>query len=335
MKAVVLVGGFGTRLRPLTYTTPKPMLPVGHRSILELVLANLARGGVTEAVLSLGFKPDAFQSAYPDGTCAGVGLRYAVEDEPLDTAGAVRFAATEAGFHREAFVAVNGDVLTDLDVGALVAFHRDRGAEATIHLTPVDDPSAFGVVPTDNRGQVTAFIEKPPKGQAPTHLVNAGTYVLEPSVLSRIPAAGPTSIERQTFPAIVADGALYALPTDDYWLDAGRPDQYLQANLDMLDGVRRTVRAEALGSGAVVAPSAVVRRSVIGAGARVDAGATVSRSVLLPGAVVGEGSSVTGSILGRDVFVGPAATVSDAVFGDGERIDPAAVLDGVRVPEPR
>ena len=185
MKAVVLVGGEGTRLRPLTLTTPKQMLPVVGVPMLERVLGHLARHGVDEAVLSLGYLPDAFLEAYPDGRAAGVSLAYAVEPEPLDTAGAIRFAATSAGVD-DTFVVVNGDVLTDLDLTGLVAFHRRAGAQGTIALHPVADPSAFGVVPTDADGRVTAFVEKPPRGEAPTNQINAGTYVLEPSVLKRI-----------------------------------------------------------------------------------------------------------------------------------------------------
>jgi mannose-1-phosphate guanylyltransferase len=336
MRAVVLVGGFGTRLRPLTYTTPKPLLPVGHRPILEHVLANLARGGVTEAVLSLGFKPDAFRVAYPDDTCAGVRLRYAVEDEPLDTAGAIRFAAHDAGVGDETILAVNGDVLTDLDIGALVDFHRATGAEGTIHLTPVEDPSAFGVVPTDDRGRVTAFIEKPPRDSAPTNMINAGTYLLEPAVLARIAPVGRVSIERETFPAMVTDGVLYALATDDYWLDAGRPDQYLQANLDLLDGRRRRVAPlEPVAAGATVASSAAIARAVIGARSRIGPDARVTDSVLLDGVDVGAGAVVERSVLGAGVHVGGHAVVVDAVVGDNERIEAGAALDGVRVPAPQ
>jgi mannose-1-phosphate guanylyltransferase len=335
MRAVVLVGGFGTRLRPLTYTTPKPLLPVGHHTILEHVLTNLARGGVTEAVLSLGFKPDDFRAAYPDGTCAGVRLQYAVESEPLDTAGAIRFAAVTAGFTDETIVALNGDVLTDLDVGALVAFHRQHGAEGTLHLIRVEDPSAFGVVPTGADGRVEAFIEKPPRESAPSDQINAGTYVLEPSVLARIPEGRRVSIERETFPAMVADGTLFAYVTDDYWLDTGRPDQYLQANLDLLDGARLSAPIEPFGAGATVAAGASVGRSVIGAGCRVDGDAIVTTSVLLPGASVAAGAVVTGSILGRGVVVGEGSRLNDVVIGDGERVLDGTVLDGVRVPEPQ
>jgi mannose-1-phosphate guanylyltransferase len=335
MRAVVLVGGLGTRLRPLTLTTPKPLLPVAHRPIVEHVLANLARGGVTEAVLSLGFRPDAFVSAYPGGECAGVHLHYAVEDEPLDTAGAIRFAAMLAGYASETVVVVNGDVLTDLDIDTLVARHASTGAEATIHLTPVDDPSAFGVVPTDGDGRVLAFIEKPPAGEAPTNLVNAGTYVLEPDVLERIPADRPVSVERATFPAMVAEGRLFAVATDDYWLDAGRPDEYLRANLDLIAGVRAIPAPEGVGPGAEVAADAEVTRAVVGAGSRVGAGATVRESVLLPGVVVEAGAVVERSILGAGVVVGAGAVLTGAVVGDGQRIGPATRLQrGQRVPEP-
>ncbi len=206
MRAVVLVGGFGTRLRPLTAHTPKQMLPIVDRPMIERVVARLADHGVTDAVLSLGYRPDAFLEAYPDDTCAGVALHYAVEPEPLDTAGAIRFAALDGGIE-DTFVVVNGDVLTDLDVGALWAFHQRTGAEGTIALTPVDDPSRYGVVPIDDDGRVEAFVEKPPPGTAPTNWINAGTYVLEPSVLDRIPAGRRVSIERATFPEMVADGS--------------------------------------------------------------------------------------------------------------------------------
>jgi mannose-1-phosphate guanylyltransferase len=333
MRAVVLVGGFGTRLRPLTFTTPKPLLPVGHVPIVELVVGNLGRAGVTEAVLALGFKPDGFKAAYPDGTCAGVRLQYAVEPEPLDTAGAIRFAALHAGID-ETFIVVNGDVLTDLDVSSLMAFHRSHGAEATIHLTPVDDPSAFGVVPTDEGGRVLAFIEKPTREEAPTNLINAGTYVLEPSVLDRIPDGRKVSIERETFPAIVTGGGLYAMATNDYWLDSGRPELYLQANFDVLDGRRRHDRCEALGPGASAAPGARVEHSVVGAGGVVVDGAEVIDSVLLPDVVVGTGARVRNSAVGNGCVIGAGAVVEDAVLGDGVEVEAGARLIGVRVPDP-
>jgi mannose-1-phosphate guanylyltransferase len=332
MRAVVLVGGFGTRLRPLTNTTPKPLLPVGHRPILAWVLDNLARAGITEAVLSLGFRPDAFTAEYPDGRCGGVRLVYAVEPEPLDTAGAIRFAADHAGID-DTFVVVNGDVLTDLDIDSLIRFHREHRAEGTIHLTPVADPSAFGVVPTDAGGCVLAFIEKPAPNESPTNLINGGTYVLEPSVLERIPLGDRVSIERSTFPAMVTDRALYAMATTDYWLDAGQPQQYLDANLDLLDG-RRAVTIVAVAPDAVVDPDATVEHSVIGTGARVGRGACVRDSLLLPGASVGDDATVTRSLLGRNSVIGAGASLAASVIGDAAVIAPGCRLVDARLPAP-
>jgi mannose-1-phosphate guanylyltransferase len=336
VRAVVLVGGFGTRLRPLTLATPKQMLPVGGRPMIEGVLEHLRSHGVDEVVLSLGYKPDAFLEAYPDATCAGVRLVYAVEPEPLDTAGAIAFAARHAGIE-ERFIVVNGDVLTDLDVTALVAFHDAAGAEGTIALTKVEDPSQFGVVPTDEHGRVEAFVEKPPRDEAPTDLINAGYYVLEASVLDRIPAGRKVNIERETFPAMVADGRLFARPDGAYWLDVGTPERFLQASLDLLGGVRAGGPESGLlvGEGAEVEEGAVVRRSVLGDGARVAAGATVEDSVLLPGAVVEAGATVRGSVLGAGAVAAEGSTVTDlTVLGDGVRTEPGATLAGVRVPDP-
>ena len=320
---MVLVGGEGTRLRPLTLTTPKQMLPVGGRPMIERVLEHLAGHGVDEAVLSLGYRPDAFIDAYPDGTCAGVRLTYAVEEAPLDTAGAIRFAALHAEVE-ETFVVVNGDVLTGLDVSALVDFHNDREAEATIALTPVDDPSAFGVVPTDEYGRVVAFIEKPPPGEAPTNLINAGTYVLEPSVLARIPGGRRVSIERETFPALVRDGRLYAWASDADWVDAGTPATFLAANLRYANGAVRTVD---------VAAGAVVTNSILGAGVTVAEGATIDGSVCFAGAAVGPGAVIRCSIVGREARIEAGASVTDlSVVGDEAVVPAGARLSAARLP---
>jgi mannose-1-phosphate guanylyltransferase len=334
VRAVVLVGGFGTRLRPLTLSTPKQLLPIVDRPMLDWVLANLARHGIDEAVLSLGYRPDAFRAAYPDGCCAGVRLTYAVEPEPLDTAGAIRFAAGEAGV-RERFVVLNGDVLTDLDLGALLADHEASGAEGTIALHRVEDPSAFGVVPTDEAGRVLAFVEKPPRDEAPTDLINAGTYVLEPSVLDRIPAGRRVSIERETFPAMVADGTLHARADGGcYWIDTGTPALYLQAMLDLIDG-RRPERPAPVSPAARVDPQARLDRAVVMAGASVAAGAEVRRSAVLPGGQVGAGAVVVDSIVGPGASVGEGASLrGGTVLGDGVAVAPGEVLDGERRPEP-
>jgi mannose-1-phosphate guanylyltransferase len=357
VRAVVLLGGEGTRLRPLTYHTPKPLLPVAGRTMIERVLDHLAAHGVREATLSLGYRPDAFYRAFPGARAGEVRLSYAVDPHPLDTAGAVRFAALSSGID-ERFVVVNGDVLSDLDLSALVAFHRDRGAEATIALTAVPDPSAFGVVATDERGAVRAFVEKPPPGAAPTNLVNAGTYVLEPSVLERIPAGRRVSIERETFPALSAEGRLYAAPSDAYWVDTGTPADLLRAGRDLLDGRRpgpsvpgsrlvapfvhavgeqvcrgRVEPPSLLGDGAVVEGSALVRASVLCDGAAVGERASVAGSLLLPGARVGPGAQVSDSILGWDSTVGEGTVISAfSVLGQGVEVPPGAELHGARVP---
>jgi mannose-1-phosphate guanylyltransferase len=332
MRAIVLVGGFGTRLRPLTLDVPKQMLPVVHVTMLERVVAGLARYGVDEAVLALGYRPDVFASAYPDARCAGVLLHYAVEPEPLDTAGAIRFAALDAGVD-DTFVVVNGDVINDFDLRSLLELHRRTGAEGTIHLTPVDDPSRYGVVPTADDGRVLGFIEKPPRDEAPSKWINAGTYVLEPSVLDRIPGGRKVSVERETFPAMVEDGTLYAVKDPCYWVDAGTPETYLEVQLDLIDG-RRGAPEQGIHPTAVVDASAVVTRSVIGPGARVGAGAVVVDSAVLAGAVIGPGARVDGSIVGGSSVVGPGAKlVNLTVVGQNQNIPADTVLDGARVPE--
>jgi mannose-1-phosphate guanylyltransferase len=331
MRAVVLVGGFGTRLRPLTNSIPKPMLPVGHEPMIARLIARLGRGGVTEVVLALGFKPEPFVEAFPDGRCGDVALRYAVEPEPLDTAGAIRFAADEVGLD-DTFVVANGDVMTDLDVGALVRSHRSRGAEATIHLIAVDDPSAFGVVAVRDDGTIEAFVEKPESGSEPSDLINAGTYVFEPSVLDRIEPGRPSSVERDVFPAIAADGRLYGFATDDYWIDAGRPDLYRAANLDLLGERRRLDRCEPVAQSARVDVAARIENSIIGERATVGDGARVIDSVLLPGAVVETRADVVRSLVMG--VVGRGASVRDAMVGADAIVPAGTSLERASVPAP-
>lgn len=332
MRAVVLVGGFGTRLRPLTNSVPKPLLPVGHVPIIERLIANLVRGGVTDVTLAIGFKPEPFLAAFPDGRCAGATLTYAVEPEPLDTAGAIRFAAIHTGID-STFVVANGDVLTDLDIAALVAFHRSRKAEVTMHLTPVQDPSAFGVVDRDDNGLVSRFIEKPPPGFAPSNLINAGTYVFERSVIDRIPDGRKVSVEREIFPAVVADRGLWALPTRDYWIDAGQPDLYLQANLDVISRRRAAPNwADGVAPDAVLGDDVMLTDSVVARGAVVGDGASVARSVLLDGAFVGAGATVSNSVvMGR---IGAGALVTNCVLGADAVIEDGESRCDERIPAP-
>ena len=331
MKAVILVGGVGSRLRPLTLTRPKQMLPILHRPKIEHVVDHLAQYGIEEAVLSMGYRPDAFTEAWPDGVCGGVKLHYAVEPEPLDTAGAIHFSARDAGI-TDRFLVVNGDVLTDLDIAELIAFHDARGAEGTIALHRVVDPSAFGVVPTDDAGRVLAFVEKPPAGEAPTDLINAGTYVLEASALDRIPEGRKVSIERETFPAMVKDRSLFALPAVAYWIDAGTPAQYLQAQIDLVDGLRGA-QSEGISPAASISPEATVERSVIGSGVDVGAQAVVRCSIVMPDAFIGEGARLTETIIGANARVEAGAVLDGyTVLGDGVRAEAGERLHGVRRP---
>ena len=336
MQAVILVGGEGTRLRPLTLSAPKQMLPIMGVAMLEGVLGQLALHGVDEAVLSLGYLPDRFLEAYPDGQCAGVRLRYAVEPAPLDTAGAVRFALEELDL-QGTFIVVNGDVLTDLDVTALVAFHKSHGAEGTIALHPVDDPSRFGVVPTDADGRVVAFVEKPLQHEAPTNLINAGTYVLEPRFAERLVLGERVSLERVTFPDMVADRSLFAVADDHYWLDTGTPEAFLQAHHDILSGRRSPAfvthpitDGNYLVPGSIVEVGAKLSGTVVDERCRVASGALVEDSVLLPGAVIEEAATVIGSIIGPDAVVGAGAVVRPTtVLGAAARVAAhSEVIDG-------
>jgi NDP-sugar pyrophosphorylase family protein len=357
VRAVVLVGGEGTRLRPLTLDVPKQMLPIAEVPMIERVLAHLAAHGVTQAVLALGYRSGAFLDGLPGARSMGLQIVPAVEPEPLGTAGAIRFAAEAAGID-ETFLVVNGDVLTDLDVTALVRFHRARRSEGTLALTSVDDPSGFGLVSVDGDGRVTDFVEKPTTATPGPGLVNAGTYVLEASVLHRIPPGRPVSIEREVFPGMVAERGLFALASAAYTADTGTPERYLQAHLDLLSGRRPgppapravnrgdgvwtigtavidgDVRPPALvGTAAFVQAGAQVEWSVVGAGARVHERARICESVLLPGAVVRADAVVEGSVVGDQAVIGEGASVSGlAVVGPGVTVAPDERVEGVHVP---
>ena len=334
MKSIILVGGEGTRMRPLTYETPKQMLPLVGVPMIECVFTTLAEHGITDAVLSLGYLPDRFIEAYPNGIVAGVNVSYAVEPEPLDTAGAIRFAARFANFD-DTFLVLNGDVLTDLDITRLVAFHHDHDAEATIALHEVDDPSRFGVVPTTSEGRVIAFVEKPPKDKAPTNLINAGTYVFEPSVLERIAPSRRVSVERDTFPDLAAAGTLFAMPDDAYWLDTGTPQAFLQANVDLMmgkiggHGARGVVDGSWREPSAMIDASAHLVNSVVDRQCVVEADVVLEHAVLLPGAVVEHGAVVRSSIVGPRAVIGSSSTLeATCVVGANVRVAPHSRLSG-------
>jgi mannose-1-phosphate guanylyltransferase len=326
VKALLIAGGFGTRLRPLTLTRPKHLLPIANRPHLHHVFDLLQRHGIDEVVLLTSYLTHTFDASVDEARRRGMRVQVTHEDEPLGTAGALKNAEELIG--GETFFAFNGDVLTDMDLGTILQFHREREAQGTIVLTPVEDPSAYGVVPTEADGRVVGFIEKPPREEAPTNLINAGVYVLEPEVLGRIPKDEEWSVERGLFPELVADGErLFATPTDAYWMDIGTPAKYLQANLDAIAGRFVTDAVPSPGDGvSVVAPDASidgaqVSSSCIGGGCALEPGVAVSRSVLLPGVIVEAGASVNGSVLGEGVKVLSGARIDGVTAADDEVLD--------------
>jgi len=324
MQAIVLVGGEGTRLRPLTEDVPKPALTLVDRPFLAYMVEWLAGHGVEEVVLACGFLPDVLRQALGGEEHAGTRLTYVVEPERRGTAGAIRFAAEALdGRLGDRFLALNGDVLTDLDLSALLRAHEERRARATIALYPVEDSAAFGLVRTAADGAVEEFTEK--TGEQVPGEVNAGAYVLERSVLDLIPPGREVSIEREVFPRLVGDG-LSALCLGGYWMDIGTPERYLQASWDILEGrvesqVRPTAPGLYVAAGAEVSREAAVGpRAVVSATCTLAAGAELRESVLLEGCTVGEGATVRGSILAPGVTVEAGATLADAVVGRDERV---------------
>jgi mannose-1-phosphate guanylyltransferase len=325
VQAIVLVGGEGTRLRPLTSDVPKPAVTLVDRPFLAYAIEWLAAHGVTEIVLACGFLPDVLREALGDEERhAGVTITYVAEPEPLGTAGAIRFAAQALGERlEERFLALNGDVLADLDLSALIRTHEEHGAAATIGLHPVEDSAAYGLVRCDDEGTVLEFLEK--TGEAVPGEINAGAYVLERSVLDLIPPGRAVSIEREVFPRLVGSG-LCGMLLPGYWMDIGTPERYLQASWDILED-RVATEVEATSPGCLVAAGAQVdaaarlgERAVVSAGCRIEADAEVSESVLLDGCSVGAGARVERSILAPGATVDPGAELVDAVVGRGERV---------------
>ncbi|MEX0973069.1 MAG: NDP-sugar synthase [Solirubrobacterales bacterium] len=323
MQAIVLVGGEGTRLRPLTNSVPKPALSLVDRPFLAYMIEWLAGHGVSEVVLACGFLPDVLREALAgEEERAGVRIRFVTEPEPLGTAGAIRFAADSLGDDLdESFLALNGDVLTDLDLAALLRGHREAGARATIGLHPVEDSAAFGLVHSGEGGEVLEFLEK--TGERKPGEVNAGMYVLERSLLDLIPAGEKVSIERDVFPRLAGEG-LHGVLLDGYWVDIGTPRRYLQASWDILEG-RVATRVEPTGHGVLVDPGAEVSeaaklgpRAVVGPDCRVAGGAEVRGSVLLDGCTVGENARVLDSILASGTEIVAGAKVAGAIAAEGE-----------------
>jgi mannose-1-phosphate guanylyltransferase len=354
MQAVILVGGEGTRLRPLTSTVPKPVVPLVDRPFIAYMLEWLKRHGVEDVVLSCGFLATSVRNVLGDGSGYGLRLRYVEEPEPRGTAGALKFAESLLD---ERFLMLNGDVLSDLDLSAQLEQHERTGARGTLALVPVPDPTGYGLVSLDEDGSVREFVEKPSADAVvDTNLISAGAYVLERSVLELIPSERNVSIEREVWPELVGAG-LYGFAADAYWLDIGTPARYLQGTFDIIEGNVQTAVMERLGdtymavdpdvqaAGRIVPPAVVDRGCKIAAGAHVGslvvlgpgvsvgAGASIERSVVLHGSEIGPGCTVRGSIVGAGARIGEGTEISGgAVLGEGVTVGADNILRaGVKV----
>lgn len=342
MQAVILVGGQATRLRPLTINTPKAIVPVLNRPFLEYVIRNLSRHGVKEIVLAQHHLAGPIEEHLGDGTRFGVRIIYVIEDSPRGTAGA--FKNVER-YITGTFLGMNGDIFNDLDITAMVGFHRERNATATIALTPVEDPTAYGLIETDATGRVQRFLEKPDPGEITTNMINAGTYVLEPEVLGQIPPEVQVSIERETFPLLVSSGRpVYAFPSSGYWMDMGTPEKYLQLHRDLLDGKSTwytpgTDAEVLIGEGCRVDPAAEIAGPVvIGDNCTIGPQVKITGPVVIDaGCTIGEGSVIEDSVFWYDVRLGSrvklksSAVADNCTLNDGSIIESGVLGDHVTV----
>jgi mannose-1-phosphate guanylyltransferase len=335
VQAVILVGGEGTRLRPLTSRQPKPVITLVDRPFLVYMLEWLRGHGVDDVILSCGFEPTKVREALGDGSSLGLRLRYVVEPEPRGTAGALKYAEELLG---DRFLMLNGDVLTDVDISAQLALHEQTGAVGTLGLVPVPDPSAYGLVLLQDDGAVRGFLEKPGPAElvgVDRYLISAGIYVLERSVLDLIPPDRNVSIEREIWPRLVGHG-LYGAPAESaYWMDIGTPERYLQGTFDILEGNVRTAVLDRLGSGFLaVAQDAlvdgrVVPPAIVGPGASVGRGAHVGSLVVLgPGVVVGAGARVERAVVLDGATIGERCEITDCIIAPGARLEDGVVVRG-------
>ena len=345
MQALILAGGKGTRLRPLTVYTPKPVVPICNRAFLLYQIDTLRRAGITDITLSLSYQPLKIEQQLGDGSDYGVKIAYTVEPQPMGTAGAYKFAED---LIREPTVVFNGDIVTDLDLAAVIRAHEERRAAATIVLTPVENPSAYGLVERHEDGRVKRFLEKPKADEISVNTINAGTYVLDPRVLDYIPAGENYSFEYGLFPDLLRrEESFYAyVPKDAYWIDIGTPARYLQVHQDLLAGRVRGVHVDRpaadayrdggaeiddlslVGADCVVKPGAQIVNSVLSEGCHVEEKASVVNSVVWQHTRIAAGAHVAGAVIGRGCHVGRAAHINGAVVGDKSSLTDYTQLGG-------
>lgn len=338
MQALILAGGKGTRLRPLTVYTPKPVVPICNRPFLLYQIDTLRGAGITDITLSLSYQPLKIEQQLGDGSDFGVKINYTVEPQPMGTAGAYKFAEE---LIREPTVVFNGDILTDLDLKAVIKEHKARRAAATVVLTPVENPSSYGLVETEEDGRIRRFLEKPKPDEISVNTINAGTYVLEPHVLDYVPAGENYSFEYGLFPDLLRRGERFFahIPRSSYWIDIGTPSRYLQAHHDLLAGRVARVNLDKqrgdfdaataaeiddlslIAEGCTIKPGAQIINSVLGTGCHIEEKARIENSVIWAHARVGSGASISGAIVGRGCLIGRSATVAvGAVLGDKSSI---------------
>jgi mannose-1-phosphate guanylyltransferase len=342
--AVILVGGQGTRLRPLTLSAPKPMLPTAGLPFLTHLLSRIAEAGIDHVVLGTSYKPGVFQAEFGDGSKLGLQLEYVVEDEPLGTGGGIANVADK--LRHDTAMVFNGDVLSGADLHALLGCHDTNGADVTLHLVRVGDPRAYGCVPTNADGMVTAFLEK--TQDPPTDQVNAGCYVFRREVIDRIPTGRALSVEREVFPMLLSGGLKVCGYVDaSYWRDMGTPEDFVRGSADLVRGIAPSPalhghRGEKLvHDGAAVAPGALlIGGTVVGRGAEIGPGVRLDGAVIFDGVRVEAGSTIERSIIGFGARIGPRALIRDGVIGDGadigarcELLRGARVWPGVAIPD--
>lgn len=354
MKAVILIGGEGTRLRPLTWNIPKAMVPILNKPFLEHMLLYLRKHGINEVVLAMGYLPDPIQGHLGDGSALGIKINYLVEDEPLGTAGAVKNAGK---LLTESFLVFNGDIITGINLTEMIERHHALKPKVSIALTPVEDPTAYGVVETDGEGMVQRFREKPKREEVTSNMINAGIYILEPEVMAMVPEGEKCMFENFVFPGLLAQGEpILSYPSQAYWIDIGTPEKYIRVNHDLLLEWGEEVRLEGkseihpevritgpalIGDGCVIARGARIKGpAVLGPRCTMAKGAVIEGAVLWQGVRVGEGAVLRNCIIGTGSNIEAAAEVpDDCVLGDnvtiggGNRLEPGARIEpGTRVP---
>lgn len=350
MQAVILVGGEGTRLHPLTFDLPKPMVPICGRPFMEYQLELLGKFGVHEVIFSLGYKWKVFEEHFQEGSSWDMRLHYVVEESPLGTGGAIK--NVEHLLDGKTFLVLNGDVLSPFDLGSIVDFHKNKGSKCTIALTPVDNPSLYGVVEMDEGQRILKFTEKPDPPNIPSNQINAGLYVMEPEILSFMEPDRVYSIERQIFPKMLDEKIpLYGFHHEGYWMDIGNPFKYLSANKDVLLGLvnghmekgREIIKGENvlisskakllpplwIGNGARIEDDAsVIGPAVIGRGCIIGKGSTVREALLWDDAIVGESCLLDGCLVGRSSMIQDEARIGSlAVLGSGSLIEKGMMVE--------